>query len=515
MAPLELLSSLTQLLTLSNVFLFVLFALLLNFVLGLYEFRGMPPGPRYTRLPVIGNFMNFDYREEDLRNMTKSLRRAYGGVFAVQAGSFRMVFVTTPKAVKEVLVTRSADYAGRPPFYSFIDSSLGGKGLALGNYGPAWRLHRKLFTSSLRQYLSDIPLFESRVAEQARKLLKYFEDQQSQPFDPADKIRQSVADVICGITFGDKFNSTHPAFDSFFRGVVSDMDDPELTAAIGLLDLFSWAQYLPFEAYKEMRKGNEKAYDVLRMLLDQGKKTYDDTQPARDLMTALLQERVKAEAENEEQKQVLLADDYLLNQLGDMFIAGYETTSTSLRWAITFLVNYPEYQEEIYQQLDQVIGPDRMPTLADRPQLAIIQATIMEVLRVGNVADMALPHYTLKDTLLCGYRVPKDTVVLVDLMSVHMDPGCWDNPTQFNPHRHLTDKGELITSQGNFLPFSAGRRVCAGESLAKVELFLFLSWMLHKFRFVGEEGKPPPTMEVNSGFTQSPKKYKIRAIKRN
>ncbi|EDO43314.1 predicted protein [Nematostella vectensis] len=515
MAYLAPLSSLSQLLTLSNVFLFVLFALLVNFVWGLYEFRGMPPGPRYTRLPVIGNFLNFDYREEDVRNMTKSLYKNYGRVFALQAGSFKTVFAASPKAVKEVLVTRSGDYAGRPPFYSFLEGTLGGKDLIVSNDGPAWKLHRKLFTSALRRYLSDTPLLESRIADQTTKLLKYFKDRQHLPFDPSDQLRSCVADVICGITFGDMFNSSHPEFDRFLGDHVFLIEDAEHNAQIALLDFFPIAQYLPFKAYKITREKDEYIFGVLRMLLDQGKKTYDDTQPARDLMTAILQERLKADAENEEQKQVLLADEYLLNQLGDMFIAGYETTSTSLRWAITFLVNYPEYQEEIHQQLDQVVGPDRMPTLADRPQLAIIQATIMEVLRLGNVVPNAIPHYTLKDTWLCGYRVPKDTIVIVDTMAVHLDPTCWENPTRFDPHRHLTEKGELNTSQGNFLPFSAGRRVCAGESLAKVELFLFLSWMLHKFRFVGEEGKPPPTMEVNAGFTQSPKKYKIRAIERN
>ena len=111
-----------------------------------------------------------------------------------------------------------------------------------------------------------------------------------------------------------------------------------------------------------------------------------------------------------------------------------------------------------------------MPGLDDRPRLPLVQATIMEALRLGNVAEAGVPHYTLKDTSLAGYRVPKDTVVFVDLVNVHLDPNCWENPNSFNPRRHIDADGQLITNSGNFLPFSAGRQVCAGEALAKVTL---------------------------------------------
>ncbi|KAJ7369749.1 hypothetical protein OS493_036641 [Desmophyllum pertusum] len=112
-----------------------------------------------------------------------------------------------------------------------------------------------------------------------------------------------------------------------------------------------------------------------------------------------------------------------------------------------------------------------------------------------NVAEAALPHYTLKDTTLAGYRVPKDTVVVVNLMQVHLDPNCWENPSAFNPHRHIDA--------------DAGRRVCAGEALAKVELFLFLSWMLHKFTFLPKEEGSLPDLKGVSGFTRYPAPIKL------
>lgn len=148
--------------------------------------------------------------------------------------------------------------------------------------------------------------------------------------------------------------------------------------------------------------------------------------------------------------------------------------------------------------------------LHDRPSLPLIHATILETLRVGNVVPLAVAHVTLADTTLCGYKVPKDTIVFADTESVHLDPEYWKDPTVFDPYRHLDEHGKLVAHhKGNFYPFGAGHRGCAGEPLAKVEMFLFVSWLLHKFTFVAEERHPP---NLKGAFIQFPSPYKIRAI---
>ena len=105
-------------------------------------------------------------------------------------------------------------------------------------------------------------------------------------------------------------------------------------------------------------------------------------------------------------------------------------------------------------------------------------------------------------------------MVIPDTESVHLDPKCWDDPTVFNPYRHIDKHGELVTNQENFYPFGAGRRVCPGEALAKLELFLFLSWMLQKFTFVAEEDGYPPSLKGVFNVIHYPVPYKIRAMKR-
>ena len=343
--------------------------------------------------------------------------------------------------------------------------------------------------------------------------MHFMEEKNGKPFDPADILQRAVADVICGITFGEGYDTTNPDLNKLLKlnvDFVANTDDAQL---VTVLDYFPLSKYLPFKAYDRLLQPVLGIFYIIRSFLRERKETFDPEEPVQDLISGLLHAKHEADCESNEERAAFLSDDYLVNTIEDMFSGGYETTSTTMKWAIAFLVNYPKYQEDIQLELDEVLG-GRNPGLEDRANLPLIHATIVETLRVGNVAPLAIPHFTLTDTTLCGYRVPKDTIVFADTESVHLDPKCWENPTTFNPYRHIDENGKLITNQGNFYPFGAGRRVCAGEPLAKVELFLFLSWMLQKFTFTAEQDGRPPSLKGMFSGTQFPAPYKIRAIKR-
>ena len=341
----------------------------------------------------------------------------------------------------------------------------------LGNYSSAWSFHRKMFMSAIRQYLYDKHLVEETISEQTTKLMQYFEDQKVKDFDPAQILMESVAGVIGQITFGKHFDSSHPDFKELLRLSNEIFADYEGYSQRFVLDFFPVAKHFPFRSYRSLKKIIDQIYKILRRQLKIQEKEFSTSAQIDSLTGSLLKERTVAENEvRAEDRESFLSDDYLVNSMRDMFAAGFETTSTTLRWAIAYLVHYPEYQTKIQNKLDEIVGNDRMPSLDDLSNLPLVQAVIMETLRLGNVAATTVPHYTLKDTRLAGYRVPKDTVVVANLMAVHLDPSCWENPTKFNPRRHIDADGQLITNSGNFLPFSAGRRVCAGEALAKVRV---------------------------------------------
>ena len=343
-------------------------------------------------------------------------------------------------------------------------------------------------------------------------MVQFMDEQGGKPFDPADCMIRGVADVICGITFKDGSDTSNPDLNRLLelnKYIIANSDDIQL---LQILDFFPLLNYLPFKAYGRILPYSFEVHDIIRKLLKERIDTFDPAEPVQDLITSLLRTEhdLEPDFDSDEAKAALLSEDYFVATIMDMFAAGYETTSTTLRFLVAYLANFPKYQEDIQRQLDEVVG-NRRPSLDDRPNLPLIQATILEALRVGNVLPMAVPHLTVNDTTLCGYRVPKGTIVFPNTESVHLDAKCWEDSTVFNPYRHIDTDGKLITNQSNFYPFGAGRRVCAGESLAKVELFLFVSWLLHHFTFVAEDGHPP---KLKAATIQFPTRYTIRAVKR-
>ena len=335
------------------------------------------------------------------------------------------------------------------------------------------------------------------------------EEQDGKPFDPADCLMRSVANVICGITYGEESDTTNADLDKLLKLNASYIANDDITL-VSILEFFPWAPYLFRKAYDRNIQPFLKIHDINRKIFSQQESKFDPNEPVQDLISGLLHAKHEAQYDSDEGRTVNLSEDHFVMTIEDMFLAGYETTSTTLRWLIAYLVKYPNYQDEIQCQLDEIVGK-RNPSLYDRPYLPLIQATITETLRLGNTVPNAVPHVTMTDTTLCGYRVPKDTYVFANTESIHLDPECWENPTEFNPYRHIGEDGSLITNQPNFYPFGAGRRACAGEALAKVELFLFASWMLQKFTFVGKDDRGP---YAKGAFIQFPSAYNICAIKR-
>ena len=393
-------------------------------------------------------------------------------------------------------------------------ASLSPLGIAVGDGGPAWTLNRKLFVTALRQFLSDTPHVEKSITEQATRALRYIDDQQGQPFYPEDILPKCLAEVISKIVFGSRFNSSDPDFSQFLELVKVNLGDVGLNEMAGFCDFFPFTKYVPLEAYKRKKELDHSSFAIIRKQLKKAEEDFDPSVPSTNFISSLLKEKHEVIAQGVEAERVM-SKDCLLNIINDMFVAGFETVSTILWWVIAYMANYPDVQTKAQRELDDIVGRDRFPSLDDHPNMPFFQATIMEVQRLANIGDCTIHHYTLKDTFLCGHRVPKGTVVLVNLPAIHLDPEFWENPAHFNPYRHIDTERKLITQQRNWMPFSAGCRYCPGESFAKVELFFFSSIMLQHFTFHSERGKEPPSLKgFVSVMITRPHSFAVCAVRR-
>ncbi|XP_060712168.1 cytochrome P450 2G1-like isoform X2 [Hemiscyllium ocellatum] len=204
----------------------------------------------------------------------------------------------------------------------------------------------------------------------------------------------------------------------------------------------------------------------------------------------------------------------LLMTTMNLFLAGTETTSTTLRWAIQILAKYPHIQEKIHQEIDEVIGSSRCPSIEDRSKMPYTDAVIHEVQRYADLVPMNLPHMASNDIEFRGYLIPKGTFVIPVLSSVLKSPSQWEKPDSFDPN-HFLDKNGCFKNSESFMPFSAGKRKCLGESLARMELFLFLTTLLQNFVFNPViDRKDINISSVLSGILHIPHMYKFCAISR-
>ena len=277
--------------------------------------------------------------------------------------------------------------------------------------------------------------------------MQFMEDQAEKPFDPAYSLMRAVANVICGITFGEGEDTANPDLERLLKlnaAIIANADDNQLLA---ILDFFPWARYLPIKAYDRVIEPSFELQEIVRKFLRQREKNFDPSAPIKDFISSLLYAKQEAESESGEGRVIRLSEDYFVITIQDMFFAGYETTSTTLKWVIAFLVNNPKLQEDLQCQVDEVLA-GRRPSLNDRPNLPLIQAMIIETLRVANVVPLAVPHFTLTDTTLCGYRVPKDTYVLANTGSIHLDPKCWKIPPS-------SIRTVILTRKANWSPTKA------------------------------------------------------------
>ena len=102
--------------------------------------------------------------------------------------------------------------------------------------------------------------------------------------------------------------------------------------------------------------------------------------------------------------------------LRDLFVAGSDTITNSLEWALILLANHPSIQARLQEEIDSVVPRDRLPCLEDKSKLPCVEATMMELMRIKTIAPLGLMHHTLRDTEVGGYFIPANTRVIISIV---------------------------------------------------------------------------------------------------
>ncbi|XP_073442748.1 cytochrome P450 2D15-like isoform X1 [Dendrobates tinctorius] len=491
----------------SNVFLLgitiIICLLVLDFVKSRNPGSHFPPGPR--GLPFLGNILQVDFRNPTIT--LNQLGKEFGTVYSLQYFWKKIVVLNGFEVHKEALINRSEDISDRPRFPMFEKIGYAGdtKGLVFARYGSSWQEQRRFTLTTLRNFGMGKKSLEEKVREEAQFLCSEFKSQKDQ-FDPILLINNAVSNVICSIVFGDRFEYNDEKFKHLLRLLNATLKTEsgllaQILNEIPILNHIPWlADYVVAPEYELIA--------FLKEMIVEHQKTWDPSY-TRDFIDAYLVEMKKVK----EDGSTSFHEGNLLMTTYDLFSVGTETTSSTMRWAVLFMLLYPDVQSKVQEEIDRVIGRERKPTMGDVLQMPYTNAVIHEVQRYGDISPLALPHLTYRDTEIKGYLIPKGTTIIINLSSVLKDHKFWEKPLQFYPKHFLDENGKFVKREA-FIPFSAGRRVCLAEQLARMELFLLFTTLLQQLTFEIPSDQPRPREDPFYAFTQKPNPYSIRVVAR-
>nr|XP_006131369.1 cytochrome P450 1B1 [Pelodiscus sinensis]XP_014433125.1 cytochrome P450 1B1 [Pelodiscus sinensis] len=487
-------------------FLCLLAAVHLTKRLLLQRRRLEPPGP--FPWPLIGNAAQLGSAPH---LAFARLARTYGAVFQLRLGSRAVVVLNGERAIRGALIRQGAAFAGRPRFASFQLVS-GGRSLAFGGYSELWKLQRRLAHSTVRAFSTACPaprrLLEQHLLGEARALVRLLvRGSAGGAFvDPARSLVVAVANVMSALCFGRRYRHGDA---EFLRLVGRNEQFGRTVGAGSLVDVLPWLQRFPNPvraAYRAFRQLNRDFYGFVRGKFLQHRGSLRPGAAPRDMMDAFIRLQ---------QQQPRLPLEHVPATVTDIFGASQDTLSTALQWLLIFLIRYPKVQVKMQEEVDRVVGRDRLPCAEDQPHLSYVVAFLYESMRFSSFVPVTIPHATTVDTSIMGYFIPKDTVVFINQWSVNHDPAKWSNPEDFEPTRFLDENGLInkdLTS--NVMIFSLGKRRCIGEELSKMQLFLFTSILVHQCNFIANPNEDSK-MDFTYGLTIKPKPFTVNVTLRD
>ncbi|KAH7968635.1 hypothetical protein HPB52_010464 [Rhipicephalus sanguineus] len=337
-------------------------------------------------------------------------------------------------------------------------------------------------------------------------MIEKIDDVKGAPIALQDYLLTSTSNNISALVYGNRYPFDHPRR-RFLDSLLSD-----LFRAIRAGSLVEFVPPFLLEVVSKLPSTRQTA--IVSKLWDQQIKEHErtlDEHVNRDFIDGYLKKINESKADPNSN----FKHNYLLGNLLSFFIAGSNTVAVTLQWHVLNLADKPDtVQSRIRREIDQVAGRERPPAWEDRNKMPYTMACIWEMYRWKTVSPLGVPRSAGEDTFFDNYYIPRGTTISPNVWAVHNDPTLWKEPSKFDPARFLREDGSLIQPKPEFLiPFSIGKRMCPGENLASVEIFLYLTSLVQKYRIIPEGDKihgldsiDIPLVELN--------KHKVRFVHR-
>lgn len=492
----------SNMIVLACICVFLLLVLLFN---STRKPRNFPPGP--PCVPIVGNIP-----------LVKKLSRQFGGqylalenlskwystnVLGLKFGKENIIVVFKYETVRKVLT--GEEYEGRPNSFFLKLRCMGEKRGITCSDGEVWATLRTFLVRHLRSVGFGKSPMEKMIQEELQEMKTTISEMNC--METINRlISPSVLSVLWGLVAGSRISRNDPQLirllDLFYRrSRAFDMSG-------GILSQFPYLRFIApeFSGYNIIKDINAELKNFFMKIINEHHLTWTEGKDD-DVIYSFISEIKTGE------ESTIFTDDNLMMVCLDVFLAGAETTGNTLDFAFLLMVLYPEVQKKVQEELDNNFQQNEEVLYSQRHRVPYVEAVLCECERFCHVVPIAGPRRVLKETILNGYIIPKDTTVLISLHSVFKDKSIWGDPDVFRPERFLDENGNLVIHEKLF-PFGLGRRRCLGETLARSCIFAFFVGILKEFSVVKDKNYATPELKPLPGITLCPKKYSVQLIKR-
>ncbi|XP_027125480.1 flavonoid 3'-monooxygenase-like [Coffea arabica] len=456
--------------------------------------KPLPPGPKPW--PVIGNLPHMGTKPH---HSLAAMAKTYGPLMHLRLGFVHVVVAASASVAAQFLKTHDANFSSRPPNSGAKHMAYNYQDLVFAPYGPRWRLLRKICSVHLfsAKALDDFHFVrEEEVAILTRALLASVG---KDSVNLGQLLNVCTTNALGRVMLGRRvFSDGDPKADEFKSMVVEMM---VLAGVFNLGDFVPALDWLDLQGVAAKMKKLHARFDTfLNTILEEHKINGSSRNEERvDLLSTLISLKDNADGEGGP-----LSDTEIKALLLNLFVAGTDTSSSTVEWAIAELTHNPKLLAQAQEELDTVVGSNRLVTEADLPRLTFLQAIVKETFRLHPSTPLSLPRIAAENCEINGYFIPKDSTLLVNVWAIARDPDMWADPLEFRPGRFLPggEKPNVDVRGNDFevIPFGAGRRICAGMSLGLRMVQLLTASLIHGFNWDLPNGQVAEKLNMEEAY---------------
>ncbi|GAB2220524.1 hypothetical protein Droror1_Dr00008184 [Drosera rotundifolia] len=453
------------------------------------EKKTLPPGP--IDLPLIGMLYLLGKNLFEVEALLKSWITKYGPIITCRFGGFRpVVLLGTGSLVHEALVLKGALFADRPelpPMSKIMTND--GHSISNASYGPKWRSLRRNFTTFLHpSHFKSYTLIRQRVLRTLIQHLEVESKSRKGVVKVIDHFQYAIFSVLALICFGNELDEHQlHELEKATRQFLT------LRTRFDVLDNFPiWFTKIFFQGrWKELFQVKNGVDEVILQHVIARELKQNERHGSHGPPVTYVDSLFELELEEENGRKRKLTKDQIISASAEFIGAGSETTLGVLQWIMANLVKYPDIQNKLLKEINEVVGEEvEEVTEEDLPKIPYLRAVVLEGLRRHPAIPLMLSHVATKEVELGGYTVPKNAVVNFMAADIAWNPETWEEPLKFKPERFLTQEPFDIcgSREVKMMPFGVGRRMCPGYILALLHLEYFVANLVRTFEWKPMEG---------------------------